>query len=156
MKGKTKDFPPNNYIEPKIDGEITNYYEWLNAGRVRLSGISTMERSKRIIKELLYGYDEMGNLYLLIKGDFEKLRGKEISFKLVFLNSVQKEIEPKEFKVKKVAEIKVPAEEVKEFFGKKVKLLIKLFVNGKLIEEAPLMSFALLELDKNFLEEWIV
>ncbi len=156
IKVERKDFPPNNYIKPKIDGEITNYYEWLNAGRVRLSGISTMERSKRVIKELLYGYDETGNLYLLIRGDFEKLRGKEISFKLVFLNSVQKEVEPKEFKVKKVAEIKVPAEEVKEFFGKKAKLLIKLFVNGKLLEEAPLMSFAVLELDRNFLEEWIV
>ncbi|WP_456455416.1 glycoside hydrolase family 57 protein [Thermovibrio sp.] len=156
IKVESRDFPPNNYIKPTIDGEITNYYEWLNAGKVKLSNVSTMERSERVIKELLYGYDEEGNLYLLIKGEFGKLKGKELSFKLVFLNSAQKEIEPKEFKVKKVAEIKIPAEEVKEFLGKKAKLLIKLFVNGKLFEEAPLMSFALLELDRNFSEEWIV
>ncbi len=55
---------PRGFITPRIDGEITNYYEWFNAAylEVMRSG-GTMHKSESFITYIYYGFD-LDNLYL--------------------------------------------------------------------------------------------
>ncbi len=57
---------PASSISPIIDGKITSYYEWMDAGvyHIDFSG-GTMHYSENIIKKIMYGYD-LSNLYIAI------------------------------------------------------------------------------------------
>jgi alpha-amylase/alpha-mannosidase (GH57 family) len=61
--------PPTGPIRPRIDGEVSSYFEWLGAGVYRVDARSGAMHGKRFfIQELQYGSDGQ-NLYLRI--DFE-------------------------------------------------------------------------------------
>jgi alpha-amylase/alpha-mannosidase (GH57 family) len=63
--------PPTGFIRPVIDGEVTNYFEWIGAGSVDvvLVGDAMHEVSARasIISSVEFGFDP-DNLYLKISG----------------------------------------------------------------------------------------
>ncbi len=158
---------PRNYVEAVIDGEVTSYYEWLDAGRVNLLGFATMEKGNFIMKELFYGYDQQGNLFLRIDGNWEKLKGTHFEVILEFSEREEKKFTVKptgevegcksgRSALKRVLEVKLPSECLKGIMGRKSHLTVKLIVRGKLIEEAPFLSFALLDLSRNFSFEWMV
>lgn len=61
--------PPTGPIRPRIDGEVTSYFEWLGAGVYRVDARSGAMHGKRfMIRELSYGSDGQ-NLYIRV--DFE-------------------------------------------------------------------------------------
>lgn len=50
---------PTTIITPKIDGEITSYFEWMGAGELKLSYLFSTHRPSQVpIKKLLYGFDK--------------------------------------------------------------------------------------------------
>ena len=56
--------PPSNTIHPKIDGEVTSYFEWMGAGHYHLdSRPSSMHGQRSAVRDLYYGSDDE-NLYL--------------------------------------------------------------------------------------------
>ncbi len=60
---------PSGAIRPKIDGEVTSFFEWLGAGVYRVDGRSgAMHGSGPLVRELYYGSDGE-NLYVRL--DFE-------------------------------------------------------------------------------------
>ncbi len=60
---------PTGPIRPRIDGEITSYFEWLGAGVYRVDARSGAMHGKRfLIRQLSYGSDGL-NLYVRV--DFE-------------------------------------------------------------------------------------
>ena len=62
--------PPASPLHPVIDGEVTNYFEWLGAGSYRVDARSgAMHGQRWTIQELKYGCDR-ANLYLRL--DFEQ------------------------------------------------------------------------------------
>lgn len=61
---------PVNLFEPLIDGEVTNYFEWLSAGRIELAptgavsgAMHTEGRCGVILDDILYGFD-LKTLYM--------------------------------------------------------------------------------------------
>jgi len=51
--------PPSSLITPKIDGEISSYFEWMGAGELKLSYLFSTHRPSQVpIKKLLYGFDK--------------------------------------------------------------------------------------------------
>ncbi len=66
--------PPWMYSSPVIDGRITNYFEWLGAGRIK-PWRSTMSMTSDPLEEILYIFDE-NNLYLLL--DFGNGRADDL------------------------------------------------------------------------------
>ncbi len=51
--------PPTSLITPKIDGEISSYFEWMGAGELKLSYLFSTHRPSQVpIKKLLYGFDK--------------------------------------------------------------------------------------------------
>ena len=50
--------PPTGAIHPKIDGEVTSYFEWLGAGLYRVDERSgSMHGKKFLVSEVLFGSD---------------------------------------------------------------------------------------------------
>jgi alpha-amylase/alpha-mannosidase (GH57 family) len=70
---------PVDYINPTLDGRLTHYYEWSNAGYFdcRKAG-STMHKSERHIKAIYYGFGKNGEIFVrldpTIAADFAKLK----------------------------------------------------------------------------------
>ncbi len=55
---------PSALITPDIDGKVTNYFEWLQAGVIEIEKLAgAMHRGNLILKRVYYGFD-MDNLYL--------------------------------------------------------------------------------------------
>ena len=53
-----------SFISPTIDGEVTNYFEWLSAGYYDVArGGGAMHRGDSIISHIYYGFD-LNNLFL--------------------------------------------------------------------------------------------
>ncbi|MCX7957008.1 MAG: glycoside hydrolase family 57 protein [Endomicrobia bacterium] len=53
---------PADFISVCIDGKISNYYEWKNAGKYSLKN-SSMHQTSSVISDLYYGFD-LENLYI--------------------------------------------------------------------------------------------
>ena len=50
--------PPTSMISPHLDGEITSYFEWLDAGELKLSHLFSTHRPSQIpVKKILFGFD---------------------------------------------------------------------------------------------------
>ena len=61
---------PSSYICPKIEGKISNFFEWLGAGEFDLkSDAGSMHAGGDTLHNMLYGFDEK-NLYIALKSDF--------------------------------------------------------------------------------------
>ncbi|MBM3727039.1 MAG: glycoside hydrolase [Acidobacteria bacterium] len=68
--------PPSAPIEPRIDGEITSYFEWMGAGVYRCDGRSgSMHGGARLVREMHYG---ASNGDVFIRLDFEPAAANSI------------------------------------------------------------------------------
>ncbi|MBM3789703.1 MAG: glycoside hydrolase [Acidobacteria bacterium] len=56
---------PIRTISPKLDGKVTDYFEWLSAGYATPSGGESMHRASRYLEKVYFGYDQR-NFYLRI------------------------------------------------------------------------------------------
>lgn len=76
---------PTDFIKPVIDGEITHYYEWANAGvyDIEEQG-SAMYNSQSFLKGIFFGFDER-NLYLRFDPLPEPDAGQVEEFELTIL-----------------------------------------------------------------------
>ena len=54
--------PPTGRISPRLDGEVSDYFEWLSAGHARAT-YGAMESAARLVRLLLFGTDGV-HLYL--------------------------------------------------------------------------------------------
>ena len=78
------------FITPKIDGEITSYYEWLHSAYMETKKIGgTMHRAEAFISTIFYGFD-LNTLYLRTDAANPLIEiSKGITFSFHFLKPVQ-------------------------------------------------------------------
>jgi alpha-amylase/alpha-mannosidase (GH57 family) len=63
---------PTRLIQPRIDGRVSDFYEWHGAGvYYPKSGSGAMYRTHRLVQRVLYGYDE-GTLWLRLDPDLRE------------------------------------------------------------------------------------
>ena len=62
---------PADFIKPKIDGKISDYFEWCSAGKY-IPMFSSMHQIEKIVSSIYFGFD-LENLYLRIDYNKEKL-----------------------------------------------------------------------------------
>jgi len=86
---------PSDFLKVKIDGIVTNYYEWLNAGVYQTGHVGgSMHQVENIIKAIYYGFDKE-NLYIRIDTPILKTNPQaleELSFLIKFITPSDKEI----------------------------------------------------------------
>lgn len=140
-------FEPVDYIKPIIDGKLSHYYEWANAGYFdcRKAG-STMHKSERQIKAIYYGYGRENDIYIRIDPiselNFAKLKvslefsspeGLEITFANNQISS-NKPLEYQEARFDKILEIALKSPDIR---GELSSLIIRVFDNETEIEKWP-------------------
>jgi alpha-amylase/alpha-mannosidase (GH57 family) len=73
------------FITPTIDGQVTNYFEWLSAGFYDVSqGGETMHRGTSIILHIYYGFD-LKNMFVRLDPS-QSLRDEKVSDLAFFIN----------------------------------------------------------------------
>jgi len=88
---------PVYYINPVIDGEITNYYEWLSAGYFDIEkSKGAMHQIETVLKSFYYGFSET-HLYLRLDPqlNFSEDESKTFSFILLFYAPLEYKFELK-------------------------------------------------------------
>ncbi|MGC8943892.1 MAG: glycoside hydrolase family 57 protein [Caldisericia bacterium] len=159
------------YIEPKIDGKITNFYEWENGfyydKEEKLSEIYSNDKFFEYIKG---GFDKE-NLYLLIKTNKNykeykieiNLNPDNEKYKLIFIFNQKNVTLSSNLKVNveyyfdDVFEIKIPF--FKEIFFKEntLSFFLIFYLNDKPVSKIPEDGFFIIETDeRNLISEWIV
>ncbi len=99
--------PPIDLVRPKIDGRVTNYYEWSNAGMIDLVKVGgTMHRSAGFFTKIYYGFDEK-NIFLRVDSMHEDLAS--CRFRVDFTQPV-----PKSFLVGENPDVSFAAGEIVE------------------------------------------
>jgi alpha-amylase/alpha-mannosidase (GH57 family) len=49
---------PTNYIQPRIDGNLTHYFDWFGAGKIEMAfGGGAMNVAQKIVRRMYYGFD---------------------------------------------------------------------------------------------------
>jgi alpha-amylase/alpha-mannosidase (GH57 family) len=77
---------PAGLVRPTLDGEVTNYYEWLSAGYYDIGKLKgAMHQAETILKGIYYGFDISSlHVRLDVNLDLTNSDAKEMSFALVF------------------------------------------------------------------------
>jgi len=93
------------FISPTIDGQVTNYFEWLPAGFYDVSqGGGAMHRGDSIITHIYYGFD-LANMFIRLdpSGGLKDEKVADLAFFINFLNpkgmDVEIRITPRERRV---------------------------------------------------------
>jgi alpha-amylase/alpha-mannosidase (GH57 family) len=66
---------PSGFVQPIVDGRVSNYFEWLAAGRYNVTRAGTaMHRPALPVEEIHFGLDAAGNLHVRV----DPAAGKEL------------------------------------------------------------------------------
>ena len=91
---KGPDIEPTAFIKPKIDGTVTNYFEWQNAGfyAVGHSG-GSMHQVETVLKSFHYGFN-LENLFFRLDPNtpINSKTIEELTFQIVFLGDIKAEV----------------------------------------------------------------
>jgi hypothetical protein len=93
------------FISPVIDGQVTNYFEWLPAGYYDVSqGGGAMHRGASLITHIYYGFD-LKNMFVRLDagGSLKDEKVAELAFFINFLNpkgvDIEVRVAPREHRV---------------------------------------------------------
>lgn len=168
---------PVGFISPVLDGKITDYFEWLEAGCI-ISGRhrGTMYKSERFLDEIYYGFD-LNNLYIRLDPILNQELEEEITAEIVFFDDwefrmvfpfgkkdvasytlfkagngrIEKIKDIDRINYNRIIEISIPFSELNLKAGDAVKINIKLEKGEMEIERYPQKGFILLTVpDENF------
>lgn len=162
-KGKLINIKPTDFISPTIDGNMSNFFEWLNSGRYDIKKeFSTMDSSSLLVEYLYYGIDREPNLFLYLKGDKIKYK-THLELKLtlnnmIFIFDVKKAKESIEqngiyfdIAFDKGIELKLY-----DCRYKKLNIMFEIFEGDKRIQKYPLYDEAVLDFENLFLKNWYI
>jgi alpha-amylase/alpha-mannosidase (GH57 family) len=157
--------PPRDFIYPVVDGNNSNFFEWLNSGEIDIKKeFSTMDSSASIVDYLYYGKDKDCNLYLYLKGEKIKyLKDEELQLKIniddkIFIFDLKEKIESLvqngtyfDLALDEGIELKV-YDQKKE----KVNFMFEIFQDNRKIQRYPLYDETVLDFENLFLKNWYI
>ncbi|MBI4550052.1 MAG: hypothetical protein HY714_03915 [Candidatus Omnitrophica bacterium] len=95
---------PAGFLDPLLDGRLTDFYEWINAGKFRTGEADiAMHQSERLISEIYYGFS-LTHWFVRIdlekKLQWESLAGKSGILRVQTRSSAAKAAGEREFEVR--------------------------------------------------------
>ncbi len=141
---------PINFLQPVIDGRVTNYFEWFGSGYVEGKGLGmAMHQAVSIIKDCYYGFNE-SNLFLRIDLDKSFMGETEKAvFEITIMSNEEHQVEydvhgrsikgdvPAEGAFKDILEIAIPFDALGAAPLDKLEVWISLKINDMLIDRIP-------------------
>jgi alpha-amylase/alpha-mannosidase (GH57 family) len=167
---------PTGTVEATIDGQVTDYFEWLSAGRFGLDfEQGSMHRSTSILNLLHFGFGQ-DTLFLRLDSDgnmSEILAGKRLVVEVLsgHRREITLEVGPNQSvkfdpdsdaggvraAVGRVVEISIPLSFIGASGGEEILMSFNLWRNGTPIERAPLFSLVKVIVPEDYdLDYWII
>jgi len=157
---------PIDFIKPKLDGKITHFYEWANAGFFDCQkASSTMHKADRKLSAIYYGYGKRGEVFLrvdptfgtdikhmIVKFQFTKPEGFEIICKNGCVSSNQKT----NFINCRIGSILELGFHIKDIGGEMSSLKVKVFDGENEIERWPVVDTIPIRPDLSDSQFWMV
>jgi alpha-amylase/alpha-mannosidase (GH57 family) len=152
--------PPHNRISPLIDGIKSDFFEWLDAGKIDESRLfSTMDRVRGPIDIIRYGFDN-DNIYILFDGDIEGLKNSYIDISSPNLrDNIRLEI--KNYNSKNISlaihnSIEFSINLSLFIHSSTIQLHFELEREKKLIQSLPSYGMLDIDLDSNYSKNWFI
>jgi len=167
---------PKGFIAPSMDGSVSSYYEWMDAGIVEFGfEFTAMDSSGFTIKKLRYGCDEK-YLYLALFGNFEGMVDKDYAIGVHIVSHDKINIKVPlakdlggftrhlansedvafEAVVGDVVEMRIAKESLGLDGTNIIEIAFELFKNDQPIERAPMYSMLEIDVSDEFLDEWFI
>ncbi len=163
MREIKSDIEPRGFIYPKIDGKVTSYFEWLDAGRFNLEKMGgSMHKAESIFKNLYYGFNKQSFFIRLdsripiqnienLKIHIHILNPKRIKIVSEDFNQAEIFTQQNDSWIKKavldsislceIFEIELPFEAIEISHEEDICFFIEILKNGFVIERAPFTGF---------------
>mgnify|MGYP003858537477 CR=1 FL=1 len=158
------------FITPRIDGEVTSYYEWLNSAYLDVERTAgAMHRATAFTSMIYYGFD-LNNLYLRVDAEGPLIEiSKEMTFSFQFLKPresrldvvVTQELRALFYRraeeqwqfigniegvaIKDILEVAVPFAMLNAQEGDEIAFFLSILRDGDEIERCPLRGYISLE-----------
>ncbi len=162
-KKKQQHILPSDFIFPVVDGNNSNYFEWLNSGEIDIKKeFSTMDSSASIVEYLYYGKDKDCNLYIFLRGDKIKLKNileLRVSINdLIFIFDLKRGKESVNqngtyFDIAYDEGIELKLYDCKL---EKVKFSFEIYEDNNKIQRYPLYDETILDFENLFLNNWYI
>lgn len=165
---------PSDFIKPTIDGRITNFFEWLCAGKFNLTyDMGTMHSDINYLSVLYWGFDDK-YLYLRVDGQIDNIinKGYNVELRIFTVKEYVISFEVKEnahnihinniitdkiqLGVNHIIEIAIPISLLELNDENYIMLFFRLKLGDKVVARVPLYNYARLSLDKNLKYNWMV
>lgn len=156
LRGQKKGRPtqePMAFIYPIIDGEVTNYFEWLSAGLYDVNRArGAMHQSEGIIRAVYFGFNVKAMFLRLDLLNKPWRREGGLEFSLHFFSPKEQRIElslserlktedregpPIEVAAKDIIELAIPFEHLEAIPGQEVQFVVLVRANGQELERCP-------------------
>ncbi|UCF70934.1 MAG: hypothetical protein JSW49_01270, partial [candidate division WOR-3 bacterium] len=135
---------PIDKISPVIDGRITNYYEWYNAGYVDIKRMGgTMHRFAGLFSRVYCGFDD-DNLYIRFDIEGENISAYEYRIKFFTPKDLEFAVcASKNFScvIDKVGEMSIPLRDLNIDEQSSVEFMIDAKQKGVEIDRTPALKF---------------
>lgn len=137
--------PPYRLIEPTIDGTITSFYDWSNAGYFECKSFGgSMHEAVEHFEYFRFGFDLENFYFMIMPSDKKALKEIDFKIKLVFYgkdNEKKEIIFPNEnsnmkYAFSDVIEMSLPLSEIEEL-GSDIELRMKYYINGEKKDTYP-------------------
>ncbi len=162
-KKNSSHIKPTDFISPTVDGNMSNFFEWLNSGFVDIKKeFSTMDSSS-YIEALYYGKDKTNNLYLYLKGKKIESLNDNINLNIIldeqeFYFMIQKGknsimINNIDFNLAFDKGIEI---EISNYNKEKIEFSFELIVDGKKVQKFPLYDDIILDFENFNLISWYI
>ncbi|MEO0189867.1 MAG: glycoside hydrolase family 57 protein, partial [candidate division WOR-3 bacterium] len=150
---------PIDKISPKIDGKITYFYEWYNAGFMDVQRVGgTMQRFAGLFSGVYYGFDDH-NLY--IRFDISNQNINNYEFEIDFEKPVGMKItlgqdmEKVNYKIDEIAEVAISLSLLNLGNNESVEFVIRARQKGVEVDRTPLLKMVLAQ-KEIILRNWTV
>ncbi len=147
---------PKILLNPTIDGKITNFYEWLNAGFINVSddfGLGSLHQRNIMINKIFYGFNKSKAFLMIIFSDDFRQEINNLRIKLAMEDNKEFELEFEKnravissgskndisFAYDDILEISLPIKLNQEFFTFRFSVLES--SSGSSIENYPIDGF---------------
>ena len=137
---------PKNYIYPVIDGKVTSFFEWLDAGFIDERGGGTMQNVSNIIQAIYYGQNEE-YFFLRLDGDMQTLKNATIH-----IYFEQQDL-PCTIAIDKIAEIAIDKRSFSKLQGV---IEIAIEKNGKIVQMLPSLTQLVVDLNEDYTKNWFI
>lgn len=164
-KQKQLHITPKDFINPIVDGNMSNFFEWLNSGEIDIKKeFSTMDSSASIVDYLYYGKDRDCNLFVYLEGEKIKTKSdKKLELRVtiddkIFIFDLRKGKESIDqngsyFDLALNEGIELKLYDCKL---KKVNFNFEIYEEERMIQRYPLYDETVLDFEDLFLKNWYI